>query len=193
MNALALLTDARDHGVKVTVDGDRLILEGDGLTDEMVARFKASKPEILRLLISVPSGSQIGSGTGTTQGAPTDAPVPGAGTTADAAAIGELAPSLKEHKADVMAHIHGQVTGKILPFILPAPDARALLGHCTRVRPGTSTTDPDVEALGAYFASLTREKAIASERRCWAWWKATPVPTVGEFLAREPRAKGGAA
>jgi hypothetical protein len=109
------------------------------------------------------------------------------------AAIGELAPSLKEHKADVIAHIHGQVTGKILPFILPAPDARALLGHCTRVRPDTSTTDADVEALGAYFASLTREKAIAAERRCWAYWKAAAAPTVGGFLAAEPKAKGGAA
>ena len=53
MNALAILTDARDHGVKVTVDGDRLILEGDGLTDEMVASFKANKPAILKLLAAV--------------------------------------------------------------------------------------------------------------------------------------------
>ena len=83
MNALALLTEAREAGVKVTVDGTRIVLEGDGLTNEMVASFKANKPEILRLLTSVPSGSQIGSGTGTTQGTPTDAPVPGAGTTAD--------------------------------------------------------------------------------------------------------------
>ena len=65
MNALALLTEAREAGVKVTVDGTRIVLEGDGLTNEMVASFKANKPEILRLLTSVPSGSQIGSGTGT--------------------------------------------------------------------------------------------------------------------------------
>ncbi len=52
MNALAILTDARDHGVKVTVDGDKLILEGD-ITPEMVASFKANKPAILRLLAAV--------------------------------------------------------------------------------------------------------------------------------------------
>jgi hypothetical protein len=54
MNALAILTDARDHGVKVTVDGDKLILEGD-ITPEMVASFKANKPEILKLLTTVPA------------------------------------------------------------------------------------------------------------------------------------------
>jgi hypothetical protein len=49
MNALAILTNARNHGVKVTVDGDQLVLEGD-ITPEMVASFKANKPEILKLL-----------------------------------------------------------------------------------------------------------------------------------------------
>jgi hypothetical protein len=54
MNALAILTAARDAGVKVTVDGTKIILEGDGLTDELVASFKANKPAILKLLESVP-------------------------------------------------------------------------------------------------------------------------------------------
>jgi hypothetical protein len=89
MNALALLTEARDAGVKVTVDGTKIVLEGDGLTDAMVASFREAKPEILKVLTSVPSGSQIGSGTGTTQDTPTDAPVPSAGTTA-ADALGLL-------------------------------------------------------------------------------------------------------
>lgn len=106
-----------------------------------------------------------------------------------AVAIDELAPSLKAHKADVIAHIHGQVAGKVLPFILPPPDARALLGHCERVRPGTNTTDADVQDLAEHFAALTPEKAIACERRCWSWWKATTNPAVGAFLQteRKPR------
>jgi hypothetical protein len=63
MNALAILTDARDHGVQVTVDGDKLILEGD-ITPEMVATFTANKPEILRLLMAVSAADD-------TQAAPT--------------------------------------------------------------------------------------------------------------------------
>ena len=54
MSALALLTAARDAGVKVTVEGANLVLEGDALTDDMVASFKAAKPEVLRLLAVVP-------------------------------------------------------------------------------------------------------------------------------------------
>ena len=57
MNALAILTDARDHGVQVTVDGDKLILEGD-ITPEMVATFTANKPEILRLLMAVSAADE---------------------------------------------------------------------------------------------------------------------------------------
>jgi hypothetical protein len=81
--------------------------------------------------------------------------------------------------------------GKVLPFILPAPNARALLGHCTRVRPDTSAADADVQALAAYFEALGREGAIASERRLWAWWRATPAPTVAAFLASEPATQKG--
>jgi hypothetical protein len=105
----------------------------------------------------------------------------------------ELAPLLAPLKPALLEHLQGQGTGKVLPFILPPPDARALLGHCTRVRPDTSVTEADVEALAAYFGTLPKEKAIEAERRLWPWWKAAPAPTVGEFLAREPRAKGGAA
>jgi hypothetical protein len=94
------------------------------------------------------------------------------------AAIDELAPTLSHNKAAILAHLHGQVTGKVLPFVLPRPDARALLGHCIRVRPDTSTTTADIEALAAHFAAMGREGAIASERRLWAWWKGTANPTV---------------
>jgi len=95
----------------------------------------------------------------------------------------ELAPILAPLKAEIMAHLRG---GKVLPFVLPAPKAGPLLAHCTRVRPDTSAADADVQALAAYFSTLAREAAIASERRLWAWWKSAPQPTVAEFLAAEP-------
>ncbi|MGO9291334.1 MAG: hypothetical protein ACLP66_10340 [Polyangia bacterium] len=58
MNARAILTDARDRGIKVTVDGDKLVLEGD-ITPELVASFKANKPEILKLLAAVPASGPV--------------------------------------------------------------------------------------------------------------------------------------
>jgi hypothetical protein len=57
MNALALLTEARDAGVKVTVEGTKIVLEGDGLTDKLVAGFKANKPKILKALTAVSTWS----------------------------------------------------------------------------------------------------------------------------------------
>ena len=93
------------------------------------------------------------------------------------------------NKPALLAHLRGQAGAKILPFILPAPNARALLGHCTRIRPDTAVSTNDVESLAAHFETLGREGAIASERRLWAWWKTTPQPTVAAFLAEE---KGGA-
>ena len=65
MTALAILTEARDQGIKVTVDGDKLILEGD-ITPEMVATFKANKPAIMKVLAAVPIAEKN----------PTAAPVP---------------------------------------------------------------------------------------------------------------------
>ena len=56
MTALAVLTDARDRGVKVTVEGDKIILEGE-ITPDIVATFKAHKSEILKLLAAVPAAT----------------------------------------------------------------------------------------------------------------------------------------
>jgi hypothetical protein len=93
------------------------------------------------------------------------------------------------NKPALLAHLRGQAGAKIIPFVLPAPKADALLAHCTRVRPDTSAADADVQALAAYFDSMGREAAIASERRLWVWWKNEPNPTVAAFLASEPAAK----
>ena len=98
----------------------------------------------------------------------------------------ELAPILAPLKPAILAHLRG---GKVLPFILPAPKAGPLLSHCVRVRPDSTVTPADVEALAAHFEALGREAAIASERRLWAWWKSAPQPTVGAFLASEPKVK----
>jgi hypothetical protein len=56
MNALALLTEAFEAGIRVTVDGARLVLEGEALTEGIVASFKEAKPEILQLMRAVPDG-----------------------------------------------------------------------------------------------------------------------------------------
>jgi hypothetical protein len=103
-----------------------------------------------------------------------------------AEAVDALVPTLAELKPEILAHLRGQDGAKVLPFILPAPKAGALLAHCTRVRSDTSVTPADVEALAQHFEALGREAAIASERRLWSWWKAAPQPTVSEFLAAEP-------
>ncbi len=73
-----------------------------------------------------------------------------------------------------------------------APDPLAQLAHCLRVRPDTTATDPDREALAEHFRGLNGT-AEAAGQRLWAYWKAAPSPTVSEFLAKEPKAKCGAA
>jgi len=73
-----------------------------------------------------------------------------------------------------------------------APDPLAQLAHCLRVRPGTTATDADNQALAEHFAGLNGTAETAGQR-LWSYWRAAPAPTVGEFLAREPKAKGGAA
>jgi len=73
-----------------------------------------------------------------------------------------------------------------------APDPIAQLDHCLRVRPDTTATDSERTALAEHFSRLNGT-AEASGQRLWAYWKATPSPSVAGFLAAEPRAKGGAA
>ena len=94
------------------------------------------------------------------------------------------------NKPALLAHLRGQAGAKVLPFILPAPNARALLGHCTRIRPDTAVSTNDVQALAQHFEVLGREAAIASERRLWAWWLGSPQPTVAAFLAIENQDAG---
>jgi hypothetical protein len=94
------------------------------------------------------------------------------------------------NKPALLAHLRGQAGAKVLVFVLPPPKAGPLLAHCVRVRPDTAVSTNDVQALAAYFEALGREAAIASERRLWSWWKATPAPTVQAFLALEPKEKG---
>jgi hypothetical protein len=94
------------------------------------------------------------------------------------------------NKPALLAHLRGQAGAKVLRFILPAPNARALLGHCTRIRPDTAVSTNDVQALAQHFEALGREAAIASERRLWAWWLGSPQPTVAAFLAIENQDAG---
>jgi putative DNA primase/helicase len=73
-----------------------------------------------------------------------------------------------------------------------APDPLAQLGHCLRVRPDTTASDADRQALAKHFLGLTGT-AEAAGQRLWSYWKAATVPTVTDFLAAESKAKGGAA
>jgi hypothetical protein len=50
VGALNALAAARAAGVKVTLDGGRLLLEAPDLPDDVVALLKANKPELLRIL-----------------------------------------------------------------------------------------------------------------------------------------------
>jgi putative DNA primase/helicase len=67
-----------------------------------------------------------------------------------------------------------------------APDPQALLDHCVRVRPDTTVSDEDRQALAAHFSTLNGS-AEATVQRLWSYWKAAPAPTVTEFLANERR------
>jgi len=71
-------------------------------------------------------------------------------------------------------------------------DPLAQLDHCLRAKLGTTASEAERAELKAYFRTLNGTKDAAGER-LWAFWKASPAPTVAAFLAREPRAKGGAA
>jgi hypothetical protein len=73
-----------------------------------------------------------------------------------------------------------------------ALDPLAQLAHCLRVRPETTATDSDKQALAKHFSGLNGTAGAASDR-LWTYWRAAPAPTVGDFLAHEPKAKGGAA
>jgi P4 family phage/plasmid primase-like protien len=65
-----------------------------------------------------------------------------------------------------------------------APDPLAQIGHCLRVRPGTSASDEDRQALVAYFSTLNGT-ATAAAGRLWAYWKFASKPSITEFLAAE--------
>ena len=76
----------------------------------------------------------------------------------------------------------------------PSPDTVdpvAQLDHCLRAKLGTTATDADKHALAEHFRGLNGT-AEAAGQRLWSYWRSAPSPTVGDFWAREPKAKGGA-
>ncbi len=70
-----------------------------------------------------------------------------------------------------------------------APDPLAQLAHCLRAKPGTMASDGDRDALAEHFRGLNGT-AEAAGQRLWSYWRSAPAPTVGEFLAREPKPQG---
>jgi len=71
-------------------------------------------------------------------------------------------------------------------------DPLVQLAHCLRVRADTTASDADRQALAQHFGGLNGT-AEAAGQRLWTYWRAAPSPTVTEFLAKEPKAKGGTA
>jgi P4 family phage/plasmid primase-like protien len=69
---------------------------------------------------------------------------------------------------------------------LTPPDPMAQIRHCLRVRPGTSATDADEQALVEHFSRLNGT-AEATAQRLWTYWKAALAPTVSGFLAIETK------
>jgi P4 family phage/plasmid primase-like protien len=68
------------------------------------------------------------------------------------------------------------------------PSAAGVLGNCTRVRPDTTATPEDVEALQAHLAGLNGTAQAALDK-LWSYWKSSAAPTVSDFLAREKKAR----
>ena len=64
------------------------------------------------------------------------------------------------------------------------PSAAGVLGNCTRVRPDSTVTPADVEALQEHLAGLNGT-AQATLDKLWTYWKDAPSPTVSDFLSRE--------
>lgn len=88
---------------------------------------------------------------------------------------------------------HREKTSENVASVAPdAPDPLAQLGHCLRAKPGTAASDADKQALADHFRGLNGT-AEAAGVRLWDFWNATQIPTVGGFLAKEPKAKRGAA
>ncbi|NMC20747.1 MAG: hypothetical protein GYA33_10045 [Thermogutta sp.] len=50
MNAKALLDSLRSAGCELRVDGDRLLVRGDGLNDDLRSEIRRNKPELLALV-----------------------------------------------------------------------------------------------------------------------------------------------
>jgi len=83
----------------------------------------------------------------------------------------------------------GKNRRNVLPPVAGSPDApdpTAQIAHCLRVRPDTTVSDEDRQALVAHFSTLNGS-AEATVQRLWSYWKAAPSPSVSEFLAGERR------
>jgi P4 family phage/plasmid primase-like protien len=78
-----------------------------------------------------------------------------------------------------------------VPCLTDAPDALAQIGHCLRVRPGTTASDADKQALVEYFAGLNGT-ANAVAGRLFDYWRANAAPTVADFLAIETKGRAHA-
>jgi phage/plasmid-associated DNA primase len=70
-----------------------------------------------------------------------------------------------------------------------ALDFLAQLDHCLRVRPDSTASDEDRQALAEHFRGLNGT-AEAAGQRLWDFWRSALAPTVGGFLASERGGSG---
>jgi hypothetical protein len=68
------------------------------------------------------------------------------------------------------------------------PSAAGVLANCTRVRPDSTVTPADVEALQEHLAGLNGT-ANAVAGRLFDYWRANAAPTVSGFLAIETKGR----
>ena len=177
MTALAFLAKAHKQGVRVYLEGTGIALEGPALPPALLAEAKAVKPEVVLLLKSgilcddclKPSPVAL---------------LTDYGRFCGSCVVG-LPPIAKARP--------GRKTSATKAAPLDPLNVDALVGHLRRARPAVEIGWEDVQVLGEHLAALDAPAAEECSQRLWAYWKGATAPTVGDFLAREPKAKGGAA
>jgi hypothetical protein len=178
MTALAFLQKAREVGVRVYLEGTGLALEGPALPPSLLAEAKTAKADVMALL--------------------------NAGTICDDCLQPAPIALLTDYGRFCRSCVSLPPVGKgkchkAKPTVAPktiaiAPiDIAMLVEHLRRIRPTVALGWEDTQVLGEHLSTLDAPASAEVAQRLWSYWKATPVPTVGEFLAREPREKGGAA
>jgi hypothetical protein len=197
VNALALLTQARELGITMRVEGSKLILEGDALGDELIASFKAAKPEVIRLLTSVPEATTTEKTMDSTIGAAMGSLCDGCQRVTAVALVTDYNGRFCRACLDLPETTMATSRPELEPYVpaeveLEPIDVIDLCEHLARVRPGSCPLADEVERLADTLAGLPPGEREVLVGRLWAWWKAEASPSLSVFLAGERPAQGRA-